>query len=71
MAKLFIIEEQNKEEPINEIVFAIDSDGNTSSLIKDRDGDFVIKDSYGYRTSLLNLPALEKALAQAKELGWY
>jgi hypothetical protein len=70
MARLFIVENQT-EEPIDEIVFHIDNEGDSSSLLaKNEEGYFIIKDMYGDR-ACVDLQALSNALAKAKELGWY
>jgi hypothetical protein len=71
MARLFITENQT-EEPIDEIVFHIDNEGDSSSLLdKDEDGYFIIRDMYRERVRIDDLQALENALAKAKELDWY
>lgn len=71
MARLFIVENQ-PEEPIDEIVFHIDDQGDSSSLLaKNEDGHFIIRDMYGERVYVDDLQALSCALAKAKELGWY
>lgn len=72
MAKLWMIDQPDGDEEITEIVFAIDKDNDTVSLIKAGNVSCLIKDSFtGENTISFSLLNLEKALTKAKELGWY
>lgn len=72
MAKLWMIDQPDGDEEITEIVFAIDKDNDTVSLIKTGNVSCLIKDSFTDESTIsFSLLNLEKALAKAKELGWY